>query len=111
MSVINIVRKRRMWPVDIGGETIHLRALLMSELQTVEPFRDEDESVGYVIGCSLVNQDASPVYIISPDETPKQFGARVLSDLDLPLDTKSELLTKISKLSNGPPSIEDLKKN
>lgn len=111
MSVANTLRKRRFWPVVIDGETIHIRALLMSEIHTVDAFRDEEESVGYVLGCTLLNEDKSPAYTPSADESPKQFGARVMADLDLPLDTKSELLAKISKLSDGPPKPDDLKKN
>ena len=111
MSVIDRLRKRRFYPVTIDGETIHIRALLDSELKVVSEFQNEDESIGYAIGCSLVNEDQSAAFVRLGDESPKQFGARVLSEIDLPSDTKAELTSKILKLSNGPPSIDDLKKN
>lgn len=111
MSVIDRLRKRRFYPFEILGEVIHLRALLDSELKTVSEFRNEDESIGFAVGCALINEDQSPVFMKSADESPKQFGARVLTEIDLPSDTKAELTSKILKLSNGPLSAEDLKKN
>lgn len=111
MSVIDKLRKRRFYPVDLAGDTVHIRAMLDSELKTVSEFQNEDESVGFAIGCSLVNDDQSSVFTRQADESPKQFGGRVLIEIDLPSDTKAELTSKILKLSNGPPSIEELKKN
>lgn len=111
MSVIDRLRKRRFYPIDIEGETIHIRALLDSELQAVVEFRDNDESVGFAIGCALLNEDKSAAFVLSADETSKQFGARVLKELDLPSDTKAEITGKILKLSNGPLKADELKKN
>lgn len=111
MSVIDRLRKRRFYPVTIDGEQVHIRALLDSELKTAMEFKDDDESVGFAIGCSLLNEDRTPVFSQLTNETPKQFGARVLAEADLPSDTKAELRDKIVKLSNGPPSEDDLKKN
>lgn len=110
-SVAEKIRRRRFYPVVIDGETIHLRALLNSELTTVQTFRTEDESVGYAIGCSLLNEDQTPVFVPTPDESAKQFGGRVLVELDLPTDTRAELVEKILKLSNGPASQDALEKN
>jgi hypothetical protein len=111
MSVIDRLRKRRFYPVTIDGETIHIRALLDSELRLVEPFRFEDASIGFAIGCSLLNEDKSPAFVMEETESPQQFGHRVLNTLDLPQDTKAEVRDKIVKLSEGPPETEDLKKN
>lgn len=111
MSVIDKLRKRRFYPVAIDGETVHIRALLDSELKTVTEFQNEDESVGFAIGKSVLNEDSSAAFVQLADESPKQFGQRVLTEIDLPSDTKAELTSKILKLSNGPMSAEDLKKN
>jgi len=110
VSVIERLRKRRSYPVEIDGETIKIRALLESELKAVAEFRDDDESIGYAIGCAILNEDGSQLFTLDM-ETPKEFGARVLLCLDLPSDTKAELTTKILKLSQGPLKPEDLKKN
>jgi hypothetical protein len=111
MSVIDRLRKRRFYPVEIMGEVVHIRALLDSELKTVSEFQNEDESIGFAIGCAVLNEDQLAAFTRSAEESPKQFGARVLAEIDLPSDTKAELTNKILKLSNGPPSAEDLKKN
>lgn len=110
MSVIDRLRKRRAYPVSIDGETIKIRAMLESELKLASEFRDDDESIGYAIGCAVLNDDGSQVFT-SNMETPKEFGARVLLALDLPSDTKAELTSKILKLSQGPLKPDDLKKN
>lgn len=111
MSVIDRIRKRRFYPVQIGGEAIHIRAMLDSELNIVSQFKNEDESIGYAIGCALLNDDQSQAIAATPDETPKQFGARVLKELDLPSDTKAEIVAKIMRLSQGPLKDDELKKN
>lgn len=111
MSVIDRLRKRRKYPVEIDGDTVHIRALLESELKIASDFRDDDESIGYAIGCAVLNDDGSQVFVMESAESSKQFGARVLAELDMPSDTKAELTTKILKLSQGPLKPDDLKKN
>lgn len=113
-EVERIIRKRRCYPVDLGdGDVIHLRSLMsVSELPNIEgEFRNDDDSIGYVIGCGLVNADRSQVFTIAENETPKEFGHRVLLALDLPLDTRAQIVELILKLSNGPLKPDDLKKN
>lgn len=111
MSVISKLTKRRFYPFQIDGETIHLRSMLSSELAAVQLFRSEDSSIGYTLGCSVLNEDGSSAFVKATNETPQEFGARVLSEVDLPLDTRTELINKIIGLSNGPPSQEKLIKN
>ena len=111
MSVISKLTKRRFYPFQIDGETIHLRSLLSSELDAVQKFRDDDESLGFIIGCSVLNEHGSAEFVKTETETVKEFGARILSEVDLPLDTRTELINKIIGLSNGPPSQEKLIKN
>lgn len=110
MSVIDKIRKRRAWPVTIEGETVLVRALLDSEEGEVKPFANDPESYGYAIGCCLLGDDGLPCLKRMPDEESKAFGARVLTELDLPADTRAELCDRILKLATGPP-IESLKKN
>ena len=110
-SVIDRLRKRRFYPITIDGEIVHIRALLQSELKTVEAFKDEDESIGFAIGCAVLNEDHSQTFTQAQDEQAKEFGARILAELDLPSDTKSELTGKILRLSNGPLKEDELKKN
>ena len=109
-SVFDKIRKRRKWPVEIDGETVYVRALLESEHREVKPFENESESYGYAIGCCLLNDDGSQAIIRAPGEAAKEFGARVLSKLDLPTDTRAELCERIVKLATGPP-LEVIAKN
>ena len=53
MSVISKLTKRRFYPFQIDGETIHLRSMLSSELAAVQEFRNEDASIGFTIGCAV----------------------------------------------------------
>ena len=103
MSVIQRLQKRRFYPVTIDGETVHIRAMLQSEQREVLAVKDDTESVGFVIGVGLVNEDRTPVFVRSSGESVVDFGKRVLDELDWPTDTRSELVDKILRLSNGPP--------
>jgi hypothetical protein len=109
--VADRIRKRRFYPVEIAGEKVHIRGMKHSERNTAEAFRDHDESVGFAIGCCLLNDDGSEVFTRAAEESPKDFGGRVLKELDLPDDTKAELIQKIVKLSSGPPELEKIVKN
>lgn len=111
MSVIDRLRKRRKYPVIIDGETINIRALLDSEIDTVSEFQNDDESIGFAIGYGVLNDDGTMAFTPHDGESPKQFGGRVLAELDMPSDTKAEISEKIMKLSKGPLKPEDLKKN
>lgn len=102
LSVVEKLRRRRRYPVEIDGETVHVRAVTDSEKRTVMPFRDEEESFGYLIGKCLLNDDGSAVCEQQSDEDAKAFGARVLAELDLPTDTQAQLATTILKLAAGP---------
>ena len=110
-QVIAKLRKRRFYPIEIDGEKIHLRALLDSEHREVEPISQEVESFGYAIGCCLMNEDGTAVFTRATEEDATTFGARVLKELDLPDDTRSQLSKAILKLQTGPPEIEALVKN
>ena len=110
-QVIAKLRKRRFYPVLIDGETIHLRALLDSEHKEVEPISQDVESFGYAIGCCLMNEDGTAVFSRNPDEDAKTFGARVLTELDLPDDTRSDISKAILKLQSGPPDLDSAIKN
>ena len=110
-KTIERLRKRRCYPIEIDGETINVRALLTSEQTELMKIKDHDESFGYAIGCALVNDDRSPVFMQTADETAVDFGARVLAEIDLPTDTRAELTDLILKLTAGPKSLENAVKN
>jgi len=102
MSMIEKLRKRRSYPVTIGEETVHVRALTEGERTEVLPFKSEDSSFGFVIGCGLLNDAQEPEFVKAPGESPQDFGTRVLKEADLPTDTRTELATAILNLTSGP---------
>jgi hypothetical protein len=86
----------------IDGETVHVRALTDAERKAAMAIKYSEESFVYVIGFGLVNDDRSPVWIMQPEETAKDFGARVLADAQMPDDTRTQLVQVIFKLTTGP---------
>lgn len=109
-GVIDKVRKRRRWPIELDGETVYVRALLESEHREVKDFETDVESYGFAIGCCLLNDDGTAVIYRNAGESAKEFGARVLLELDMPVDTRAQLCERIVKLATGPP-VETLAKN
>ncbi len=109
-EVIQHLRKRKRWPVEIDGATVYVRALLESEHREVRKFDSEPESYGFAIGCCLLNDDGTTALSRNPGEEAKTFGARVLAELDLPLDTRAQLCDRIVRLAQVPP-VETIVKN
>jgi hypothetical protein len=87
--------------------------LTFSELAEVEPFNQTEDSIGFAIGCGLLNDDDSPAMVRQAGESAQAFGARVLTELDLPGDTKLDLSAAIMRATHVPKkeSIEKLTKN
>jgi hypothetical protein len=112
-SIIERLRRRRHYPIDIDGADVFIRSLTKAEREIAEPFKDDESSIGYGIGVGLVDEFGKPVFTIQNDESAQQFGGRVLDELQLPDDTRSQLITAILKLSNGPTAdqLAALKKN
>lgn len=109
-AVIDKVRKRRRWPIELDGETVYIRAMIESEHREVKDFDSDVESYGFAIGCCLLNDDGSAAISRQSGESARDFGARVLRELDLPVDTRAQLCERIVKLATGPP-VETLAKN
>lgn len=112
-SIIERLRRRRNYPIDIAGENIFIRSLTKFERDACEGFRDDEASIGYAIGIALVSEHGAPVIEMRDGETAQDFGSRVLTELQLPDDTRSQLIAAILKLSNGPTAeqLAALKKN
>ena len=104
-TIAERLQKRRFYPVEIGDETVHIRALLLSEKSRMMTFSNEPESYGFALGCCLLSDDGSPAFTQVAGEGDKDFGARVLAELDLPEDTTTEICGKIVMLAKGPPNI------
>ena len=102
-SVIDRLKKRAFYPFKlVNGETVHLRALTFNQLKTIREFSENDESIGYTIGCCLLEESGDPVFVPGPTQSPKEFGAEVLTAIDFPLDIREALTEHIFKLSTDP---------
>lgn len=112
-AVIQRLRKRRAYPLEICGEIIHIRAVTRSEREQMKPHMAEEVSYGITLGFGLVTVDGSPVFRINDGESVEDFGERVLTEADLPDDTRTEICAAIVKLSQGPTKeqLEALKKS
>jgi hypothetical protein len=112
-SVVDQLRKRRAYPMTIGDVIIYIRAMTEGEWVTAMAFRDDDASLGYAIGKGWVLETGEAVYSQVPDETAQAFGERVLTDADLPTDTRTELAQAIVRLSQAvkPKTMDSMAKN
>jgi hypothetical protein len=111
-QVIAKARRRQFYPVKIHEEfTAHFRAPNNSDRESLNDFNHDVESFGYLIGVCWLNEDGSTVFTHDPQESPKEFGARVLKEADLPEDTRSRMITAILKLAADPPDLDATIKN
>lgn len=114
VSVIDKLQKRRLYPVTIAGETVHVQALRHKEFARVlGDLQADDAAFGFTIGHGLLNDDGSTVFSQGAEESDKDFGDRVIDSLNLPTDTRAELTETILRLSKGPTpeGLEKLKKS
>ena len=102
-TVISRILKRACYPFKmVNGETVNIRALTINQLKEIEKFGTEHEANGYAIGCSLLSEDRELIFTPEPAESPREFGSRVLTALDVPLDVFHPLVEFIFKLSTEP---------
>ena len=103
-SVIDRIKKRAFYAVKlVNGETVHVCGVLNKFLTEARTFSEDEESVGYLIGQGLVDDSGQKVFLKSEDESSKEFGARVLAELDgMGPDIRQEIIDAIFKVSYTP---------
>jgi len=114
LSVVDRIRKRAFYPLTlVNGEKIHLRALTHQQLQVARSFSEKESSIGYAIGCSLLEDSSDPVFVPADEESPESFGERVMSALELGRDVQQQIVAKIFEITNEPEKVkaEALAKN
>jgi hypothetical protein len=103
MGVLDRLRKRRKYPVEIAGEEVFIRAMSQDEFSRSMALQGEEESYGMAIGFGLLDEGGeSPLFVQQEGEGDKEFGRRVLDETGFPTDTRAELSEKILKLSLPP---------
>lgn len=110
-SIIDRLKKRRCYPIPIGDDRIHLRALTIDELKTVDTLPPE-LAVPFAIGSALVTDAGQSELPRLPEEPSQAYAERIVDSLkDTPLDTINAIRDGIKKLNSEPPPVEDLVKN
>ena len=114
LSVVDRIRKRAFYPLTlVNGEKIHLRALTNQQLQLARSFSEKESSIGFAIGCSLLEDNGDAVFVCEHNESPEQFGERVMVTIELGRDVQQQIVTKIFEITNEPEKVkaEALAKN
>lgn len=105
-SAIDRIKKRAFYSLALcNGETVHVRGLKIAELRSAQEFRNDDASIGYTIGCGLLEDDGRQAFEQLSGESPKEFGSRVLSLIDIGPDIQNELVKKIFQITNEPETV------
>lgn len=106
-SVIDRINKRAFYPLALpNGETVHVCGLRREIINEASAFREDEESVGFVIGYGLLNDDRSPVFTKLAGETAKEFGLRVLQSLgEMGPDVREAIVSKIFLCTNEPSKV------
>lgn len=107
LSVVERIRKRAFYPLTlVNGETIHLRALTNNQLTSARAFNEKESSIGYAIGCALLEDSGDPVFVPEDAESPEQFGERVMSAIELGRDVQQQIVAKIFEITNEPDKVK-----
>jgi hypothetical protein len=104
-DVLARLKKKRAYPVTIEGELYHIRPMTIGEITRMKPL-DNDSKTGFVVGCTLCDDEAGTQTIpkkAEPPESDKDWAARVLAELaDVPSETIRALSEAVAALSKTP---------
>lgn len=123
-GVIDRLKLRRCYPVPIGSETVHCRAMTIGELRALDKLPEELQTA-FAFGCSLTDEKGAqefPLLLVEQVsgqgatvserlETHEEYAKRVLLAMDdFGADTLREVSLAIGRLT-GVPAHGDLVKN
>ncbi len=110
-ETLNKLRKKRGFPVEIDGDTFHVRSLTLGELRRVETLKPADKT-GFVIGCTLCTGDGGePEFPKQDGEDDSAWAQRVVDELaDVPTETIRTLSDRVASLGKVPKT-PDIVKN
>jgi hypothetical protein len=111
-SVLSRLKKKRGYPVDIDGETFHVRSLTIGELQRLDLLAAEHKT-GFVVGCALCCEASGEQELPrATGEDDTAWAARVLTELaDVPTETIRALSDGVAAIGKTPATLEKLAKN
>lgn len=107
LSVIDRINKRAFYPAKLpNGETVCVRGVKNDIIKKVVEFREDESSVGYLIGHGLVDESGCLVFTQENQEAPQEFGSRVLIALaEMGPDVRKAIVDKILLCTNEPSSV------
>lgn len=110
-GVLDRLRKKRGFPVEIDGETYFVRSPTIGELKRLESLEANDKT-GFLMGCALcVDAGGLPEFPKDDGETDPAWASRVLDSLsDVPTQTIRALSDGVAAL-NKAPKLEGVLKN
>lgn len=103
-TILDRIKKRRCYPVEIAGGTVYVRALTRGELERVNKLPDELKT-DFMIGCVLVEESGESVIPRNDGESDEEFCRRVAGHTaDTDSETVSTILGAVSKIGKTPPA-------
>jgi len=103
MSVLDKIKKRRFYPVDLGdGNIVNCRALTIGELRRLEAL-DKELKTPFVMGVALVDDKGATEFTKTGEESDVQFAERVREAIaDVSTETISAISQAIGKIGKVP---------
>jgi hypothetical protein len=107
MGVLQKCAKRRCYPVDVDGETVHVRAVTLDEINRVQEL-DNDAKTFFLLACGIVESNGEQgVSAKLANEDDVTWIKRVTPELEvIPADTAQLLLKNIDKVSKPGSDLE-----
>lgn len=108
MSMLDKIKKRRVFPVQIGDETVYVSAMTKADIARLQ--KSENAVAEFILGLCLVDEKGNPEFTLNEGESDTDFAKRI-ADLteDVPEVTKTDLYRAVRKVSGY--VTEDLPKN
>lgn len=97
-DVLNRIKKRRCYPVEVGGGTVHVRSLTRGELDRMAVLEHEAKT-DFVLGCVLVSAAGDPAFVLQAGESDVDFAKRVKGEvLDVDTETIAAITEAVGKI-------------
>lgn len=97
-DVLNRIKKRRCYPVEVGGGTVHVRSLTRGELDRMTAL-EKDAKTDFVLGCVLVSSAGEPEFVPEEGESDVDFAKRIKAAvLDVDTETIAAITEAVGKI-------------
>lgn len=110
-GVLDRLKKKRGYPVDIDGETYYVRSLTVGELKRLEAVPPAQKT-GFVVGCALCTEASGIAEFPQSDsESDVDWSNRVMEAIsEVPTETIRALSDGVANISKTP-KVETVAKN